>query len=700
MDDLRRRMEALGERGEPRGAARVLAAARRDSGGSGGRRARLLTALAITASVTLVGGVAAAVLGTNEDDAPAHETAAPTTPESTTTTEPEATTTTAAPAPTTTEVPVSAAVVKASRLVQFNTCGQYLSYVKTKAALVVTQFGLPEMYPRFGPPPPPPTTSAPGQQAGAAQVLGTGSGGGGGEFSQTNVQEAGIDEPDVMKTDGRTIFTVDSASNLRAVAPGNNPHVLSTLPVPGAQQMFLIGDRVVILGYSTGDGVGPKAMIAVVDVARPSAMRLLSRMDVDGYILSARLVRGVPRVVIQGSPEVQWSAPDDYQDPASVEGARSRNREFVARSGLADWLPNFKMTEGPRKGRTGQLTSCSAAYHPPGFAGFATLSVMTLNIDDPTRSHASSVVADGQIVYGSANRIYVATSRWGEIRADGSASPASETLIHEFDITDPTEAAYRVSGKVRGVALNQFSLSEDDGYLRVATSDPNFGAESFVSVLQDVGKALIQVGQVGGLGKGEQIRSVRFIGKTAYVVTFRQIDPLYVVDVSDPRKPVVRGELKLLGYSAYLHPIGDGLLLGVGVDANEEGRRAGLAVNLFDVSDPSTPKLVQHRGLGAGFSDIEFDHHAFLWWPATKLMMVPIVSYDAQYNPDFVGAIGLRIDRSAVDEVGRVKPPFKSGYPAPVQRTIVIGAHVYSLSSSGVMQSALNDLHPEAFVQY
>ena len=144
-------------------------------------------------------------------------------------------------------------------------------------------------------------------------------------------------------------------------------------------------------------------------------------------------------------------------------------------------------------------------------------------------------------------------------------------------------------------------------------------SESTVYVLRQDGRSLDVVGKVGGLGKGERIYSVRFVGATGYVVTFRQTDPLYTVDLRDPAKPTVTGELKITGYSAYLHPAGDGRLLGIGQEATEQGRIQGTQISLFDVRDPAKPnRLAQYHVQGA-HSEAEFDPHAFLYWPQTGL---------------------------------------------------------------------------------
>ncbi len=171
----------------------------------------------------------------------------------------------------------------------------------------------------------------------------------------------------------------------------------------------------------------------------------------------------------------------------------------------------------------------------------------------------------------------------------------------------------------------------------------------------------MQLGQVGGLGKGEQIHAVRFLGDTGYVVTFRQVDPLYTLDLSDPAKPRAVGELKIRGYSAYLHPLEPGLLLGVGQDASERGATLGTQVSLFDVSDPARPsRLHQWTVPGGSSSEAEWDHHAFLWWAPSKLAVLPVESW--QRRASFAGAVGLSVDRSGgIAEAGRVESRARRG---------------------------------------
>ena len=205
---------------------------------------------------------------------------------------------------------------------------------------------------------------------------------------------------------------------------------------------------------------------------------------------------------------------------------------------------------------------------------------------------------------------------WDEVRAE------FRTNIHRFDISDPAGAVYTASGSVPGEIHNQFALSEHAGHLRVVTTTGDrwsSESESWVRVLAESDGLLVEVGSVGDIGRGEQVQSVRFAGDVGYVVTFRQIDPFYTIDLSDPAEPAVVGELKIPGFSSYLHPLGNGMVLGVGSDADEDGWITGAKVSLFDVSDLNEPREVAVWTAPSGWNEIGWDHRAFLWWAPEQL---------------------------------------------------------------------------------
>jgi uncharacterized secreted protein with C-terminal beta-propeller domain len=286
------------------------------------------------------------------------------------------------------------------------------------------------------------------------------------------------------------------------------------------------------------------------------------------------------------------------------------------------------------------------------------------------------------------------------------------TEIHLFDVSDPTLTDYTASGSVDGYLLNQFSMDEHEGMLRVAstTSPSGWGggtdSESQVTILRPIGDGLVRIGSVGGLGETEQIYSVRFMGDVGYVVTFRQTDPLYTLDLTDPRAPKKSGELKIPGYSAYLHPVGDGLLMGVGQDADEDGRVLGTQVSLFDVRDISDPERLDTFTLSSGSnSEVEYNHHAFLFWEDTAVIPVQQYWWEDDKDDVFMGAVALRVgDDGRLSDLGEIVHPGGNSadwdWSAQILRSVVVGQSLYTVSGKGVMKTDLDSLEQLSWLDF
>ena len=478
------------------------------------------------------------------------------------------------------------------------------------------------------------------------------------DFSGTNVQEAGVDEADIIKTDGRRIYAL-SQGRLVVVDAATRQATGSVEIAEGwSAELFIDGDDLlVIVSTSQEHHDQPETVMQRIGVTGGTPS-VLDTLRVEGSYLSARSVGGVARVITRFDPHHNF--PFVYpRNEAGEQAAEEANRAAVRNSALDDWLPHFS-TGGQRASTGSLLTPCERAHAPSVFSGFGVTTVMSVPVSgefDPAQS--TSVIAPGDIVYASPASLYVATLRW----LDGDEFDDDEdgwrgawlgrrTSVHRFAIGAADAAAYVASGDVLGVVRDQFSLSEHDGHLRVVTSvgGPwDDDAESYVRVLRQEADRLVEVGSVGNIGWGEQVQSVRFVGDIGYVVTFRQIDPFYTIDLSEPTDPRILGELKIPGFSSYLHPISDDLVLGVGSDADLDGRITGSKVSLFDVSDLSAPLEVATWTVPDGWNDIGWDHRAFLWWAPERLAVVPVTVWG-----DFAGAVVLRVDDASIQEVGRV----------------------------------------------
>jgi uncharacterized secreted protein with C-terminal beta-propeller domain len=546
--------------------------------------------------------------------------------------------------------------------------------------------------------------------------------------SGTNNHEAGVDEPDIVKTDGKRLVSI--ADGQLKVVDVASRKLTGTLEVPNlyVSHMLISGDRALLVtdqqsaviydmptprgtptpgkpAPSVPPGMGSK--LVLVDLV--GTPKILGTLEVDGGYVDARQVGSVARVVVRSQPKLKFVYPDGTRTPAS---SMSENREIASTASIDDWLPRYVLEREGAKSE-GRLVDCNRVSHPTYYTGTGMLTVLTLDLTrDLGTGDPVAVAADGDTVYGSGTSLYIADdhrSRMVPQRFDTRTLPIppmpDKTQIHRFDIAGAGPPKYAGSGEVEGALLNQYSLSEYNGHLRVATTVGQPGApnapqqsQSMVTVLARGDNSLTQVGRVDGLGKGERIYAVRFFGSVGYVVTFRQVDPLYTLDLSQPAKPRVVGELKITGYSAYLHPVGEGKVLGVGQEATDQGRRLGSQVSLFDVANPATPnRLAQHQ-IEGGSSEVEYDAHAFLYWPARNLVVVPVMetkiarSLNGQYNQSNY-ALVLRIEQGRLVEAGRV-----SHTNGMIRRSLVIGDDLWTLSDAGFMVSGLDGLGQKAWI--
>jgi hypothetical protein len=355
--------------------------------------------------------------------------------------------------------------------------------------------------------------------------------------------------------------------------------------------------------------------------------------------------------------------------------------------------------------------------------GLATMNVVGFEADDPGDVDAIGLAGNASLAYESPDHLYLASSPyavWGgcfdvcPLVTDFRVADSGTTMVFDFEVSG-TEATYVGSGEVEGSVADRWAMDEYDGVLRLAVG-PTQATGNFNSVvtLERRDDELVEIGRVDKLGVNEQIESVRWFAGLAIVVTFRQVDPLYSVDLSDPANPVVRGELKIEGYSAYLHPVNQDRLIGLGQDASLQGQRLGTQMSLFDVSNLDAPSRLAQVTFGENTdSNAEYDHHAFLYWAPEGLVVVPLRQYT--FDPatgtesGFAGAVLVRLAGDGLSEIGRISHPTPSaGDPrAPesihyggIERSLVVGDQLYTVSPLGVAATDLDSLQQTAFAPF
>jgi hypothetical protein len=622
------------------------------------------------------------------------------------------------------------AIQTAGTLVEFDACEGFLDYVISHAVDIVGPYGLDPLVvwnDRFD------RERAMAGEDGAP-VTTMADSAGGPDFSGTNVQVEGVDEPDIVKTDGERIVLLVDGDLIVVDVTGDEPVETGRLSIGdfSVQSLFIHEDTVLLFGSTWDQRPIPLATdeariapiptsptVRLVEVDISDQPEEVTTMEIDGAFVSGRMIDGSVRLVVTSGPVgFEWSYPTGSGLRAERE-AIEENQEIVRNSTAENWIPYYVVADAAGDiVDEGTLFDCDRAVHPDEFSGLDMLSVITVDIGDGLDVvDATGVLAAGDTVYSSPENLFVATQSWqtwtwARTGEESDAPDGPKTEIHMFDISDPETTSYVASGSVEGYLLDQFAMDEHRGMLRVAsTTAPNgwrgeVDSESRVTVLRPITDNLVRIGMVERFGETEQIYSVRFMGDVGYVVTFRQTDPLYTLDLSDPRDPKVMGELKIPGYSAYLHPLGEGLLLGVGQDATEDGRILGTQVSTFDVTDLTDPKRLDTFTLSKGTnSEVEYDHHAFLFWDGLAVIPVQQYWWDEGKDEMFVGAIGLRIDESGeIVDLGEIVHPGGDedswDWRAQILRSIAIEESLFTVSAKGILKSHLGTLDDVAWVGF
>ena len=480
-------------------------------------------------------------------------------------------------------------------------------------------------------------------------------------FSDTTTQEEGVAEADVVKTDGTYLYIIDDAK-LRIVR-ANPPESLASVgevDLEGyGREIYLHDGKIVALtetyGYFFGfdvigiepiidavlaqeggdsgaaDGGGslvpevqrPKTIVTVIDVSTPGAPATLSVTKFEGTLSSSRMIEGILYLVVSN---YQFY----YADILPQLGSPSLSRDDIAVSAEA-LMPNFERVAADGTESGGDVVSWDEAFHPEDPDGFGMVSVISLDVDNDARFSAVGVMAEPGNIYSSRQALYLTDTDYGSFDAFRET-----TDIHKFAYSNGV-ANLVASGSVPGRVLNQYSMGEHEGFLRVATTVSGLffdGRESSnnVYVLGQEGDALNVVGAVENIAPRETIQSARFIGDRGFVVTFEQIDPLFTLDLSVPTNPRIVGELKVPGFSTFLVPMDANHLLAVGQYIPPPGafRSWGVQLSIFDVTDFANPTLKHQEiigGDGGAWSEALYNPKAFTYFAQGGRVALPASIY-------------------------------------------------------------------------
>ncbi len=608
------------------------------------------------------------------------------------------------------------------------------------------------------------------------------------DVSETNNQQRGVDEPDFVKNDDGYIYVLaDDAFQIIDAWPAAQAHVISrTALALTPKRMFVAGDRALLVlskpradtttqppgvwpvsectyGYDcdfTGDGNATE--LALYDITDRSAPHLLRTIELSGSFVSARRIDSAVHVMIYDEPAIMRDLVNAFREmdrdglctgtvsydygsrtvtyPVFVEGDVERAWERYAElttlaEAAIDQVPLDALTgsiddrvEGqPRVSRD----PCTGFYDSPLADGTSLIHLLSFDMQSDTPIDPSTIVSRPGATYASADAYYVSVrqqrggDQWFSGLADGDEEAST---VHQFDLTGATNA-YVASGVVKGRVLNQFSMDEHEGHLRIATTTghlPSPNVHSTLSVLAREGGELVRVGVVDDIAPTEDIRSVRFLGDRGYVVTFKKTDPLFVFDLSVPEHPEMIGELKIPGFSTYMHPLDDSHLLAIGFEGSDQGSFAffqGLQLQVFDVADPAMPTLAHKTTIGTRGSSSEAatNHLAFNYFAPRQTLAVPVTVCESSAGGSSYGTMtfsGVKLYGVTVDGgftlTGDISLPYVDPYNntgtygvgaacaswwtqarSMVKRTVFMDDFVYTISEHRIKVHDLRNLTQE-----
>lgn len=594
------------------------------------------------------------------------------------------------------------------------------------------------------------------------------------DYSETNVQVEGVDEADIVKTDGDHVYVLndDELFVLRSWPP-EQTSIESDLTLEGRPtEMFVADGRAVVFSSTSdpretqddngctpiggpvgGGAVAPaacyygggytKITVATLDAGEPTVAR---ELWVEGSYRTSRRHTDQVRVVINNHGQFYaWQQPSVYEylypeghTELTKDEARGRIMEWrrdamasIDETTLDDWLPAMVERVGVEIQKL--PPQCDGFYTPkPGRADYGMTQIVGFDMSDGGR------MVEQTAIWGRANEVYANHQMMVLAQHDYATSYlayrqrvdtySDRTILHQFDLTGSGDAEYRASGPIPGRIEDQFSIDARDGVIRVAATEtvrtpwwaqPEDGewiqAETYnrmMTLEADESGRLAMLDETPKLAEGERIYSARFMGDLGYMVTFRQIDPLFAIDLSDPEAIEVLGELKIPGFSDYMHPLDENHLLTIGYHADQSGRREGLALQIFDVTDPTDPQL-EHKhvfsGDQHGSSAANYDHKAFTFYDSRNWLAFPYNAYNGDWSQFRSSLEVFHVDPDqGFDKIGSIDHSglvegycrddngnniCRTGRSMRVRRGVFIEDYVYSISYGGVRVNPVDNVN-------
>lgn len=521
--------------------------------------------------------------------------------------------------------------------------------------------------------------------------------------SGTNVQVAGVDEADIVKNDHQHVYVLgERALHIVRAWPPAEARVVSKTAVEGTPlRLFVTESRAVVFSNVRGE-VGPRTHVTIFDIADRAAPKKVRELTMAGAYLAARRVGETVHAVVALHRYPVLSRVGARAMPpslcrsdifASYDHIREDIVELVDAQPDSTWLPSVELTTGATKTT---MVSCDLYRRDAkDFEVDGMTSIVSFDLGGGQPSMVTLQDA-AEVIYASPQHLYIAVQVFADhlqaLRSHPSTKRDAITAIHRFRLA-PGKAHYAGSSIVPGTLNDQFAMDEHDGSLRVASTG---NQANQISVLRDRDQKWEIGAWVGGIAPMETIRSVRFVEDRGYVVTFREVDPLFALDLTGGEVKLL-GELKIPGYASYIHPLPHHRLLTVGFgssDPESPERLDAVRLQLVDASVPTEPKLehVEVLGKRGSTSAAQRDHLAFNYFGARDLLLLPLRVRRQDATTPFAGTLAYTIDATkGFTLVGAMPSPQN----APATRTIVMDDYVLMLADKHLRIRPLSQLDQE-----
>ncbi len=566
------------------------------------------------------------------------------------------------------------------------------------------------------------------------------------DFSQTNNQVSNVDEADIIKTDGNFIYTLDG-NNLYIISAGEEAEVVSTIEFERRpSNIFIKGDRLAIFGnfydneffkeidYTPRSGM---SFLNIYDVSDRTNPKLEKEYKFEGNYFQGRMINNYMYIVTTTSPYYQSPMPILYdglvREEISIDRIHYYNipydnpqfanihalnmdepEELSSKSVVIEGSRNLYMSENNMYLTYTEYINeweiqqkiTRELIEPLLPTGDRLIIEKIKNTDNEVLSQSEKEQKIYQLVQNYI--MYLTQDEQEKLNEQSQDLVQIEldkfgymeySIIHKITV-DKNNIDIGETGKVPGHVVNQFSMDEYENVFRIATTtnarwsryeEERTQSSNHVFTLDE---DLSILDHLEGLAQGERIYSTRFMGDKLFMVTFKQVDPFFVIDLSNPSNIKELGELKIPGFSRYLHPYDENTIIGIGQDATTNGRTSGLKISLFDVSDVSNPKEIAKFVAEGKHSNsaAEYEHKAFLFSKEKNLLVIPAYSYDWENDEGYNGAMVFNITKEDIELKGIIDHGTDNRYNAQVQRSLYIKDLLYTKSNNLLRVNELNSL--------